>query len=125
MEEADRQAILDGEHALVAAQRDADRAAMERLLSPVFREIGQSGRLYARGDVLDALAATPVAGFALQPLAWIEASGDCVILLYESDVTRLQDGRPQRRRALRSSTWRREDGGWRLLFHQGTPLPPA
>jgi hypothetical protein len=39
-----------------------------------------------------------------------------VLLTYRSTTAQ--------RSALRSSLWRRETSGWRVLFHQGTVLPP-
>ena len=123
MQDTDQQVILDGERALIEAQRSADRATAARLLAADFCEIGQSGRLLTREEVLDGMTAAPVIAFALEPRRWIEVADDCIILLYASDVSRHMDGVTRRRHALRSSTWRREDGEWRMLFHHGTPLP--
>jgi hypothetical protein len=49
-------------------------------------------------------------------------------VLVELELVLLQPAlRTSRERldALRSSLWRREAGCWRMMFHQGTPLPAA
>ena len=106
------------------------RALEERLLDPTvrgspqeagalldneFSEIGQSGRLYGKAEMLEALRAFP--GFngprSIQDLEAKALSGDVVLLIYRV----LETG------TRRSSIWRRADGQWRLVFHQGTPAP--
>jgi hypothetical protein len=85
------------------------------LLDDGFREFGSSGRVWDRASILAALAVddTPapdvgdVAGTALGP--------DVVLVTYRSTG-------PDRS-TLRSSVWRRRDGHWRLVFHQGTVVP--
>ena len=44
-------------------------------------------------------------------------AADVVMLTFETD----HEGR----RARRVSLWRRSGGRWRLLYHQGTLVPPA
>jgi hypothetical protein len=86
-----------------------------RLLSADFREFGASGRIWSRAAALELLATEPpypitARNFNLQPL-----SSTLALLTYTSN-----NGS---RDALRSSLWRLEDGQWRILFHQGTPIP--
>ncbi len=97
------------------------RSLLETLLSPDFREIGSSGRLYLYEEIIAALLEEPSDGttrqltdFEIQTLA-----SDVVLATYRSE--RIVQGEPPVR-ALRSSIWRRDaNGAWRMVFHQGTP----
>jgi hypothetical protein len=92
------------------------RERVEALLDPAFTEVGASGRLWTRPAIVaamlvehpqPALSASEVQGRVLAP--------GLVLLTYVSEV-------PGVRRARRTSLWRRTDGSWRVVHHQGTPL---
>ena len=95
-------------------RRDARRVA--ELLDEGFHEIGASGRLWSREEMLAALAAEedddPV---AVEGMRADELAPGLVLLTYLSD----RGGR----RARRSAIWRRTGGSWRLVHHQGTLVP--
>lgn len=113
---------MDAEHMIeleLALQRQPTRSdpeAVAALLSHEFREFGASGRVWTRDEILAELTAEGTApaitstGFVCQFLA-----PELALLTYESSRGT--------RHALRSSLWRCEGGIWRLLFHQGTPIP--
>lgn len=87
------------------------------LLSDDFREFGASGRIWDKPSMLAALAAEqhyPIASdhFVCQHLA-----PGLALLTYTATTPT--------RHSLRSSLWRLEDTHWRVLFHQGTVIPPA
>ena len=85
------------------------------LLDDEFREIGQSGRLYCKAEMLEALRAAPSLDGprSIRDLEAKALSDDVVLLIYRV----LETG------TRRSSIWRHAEGQWRLVFHQGTPVP--
>ena len=92
------------------------------LLDDEFVEFGRSGAVYTKADTVAALiAGDEAAGWAadLVDLATRFLSADLALVTYVS-FRRCDDGRTDRR-SLRSSVWRRRDGRWRMVFHQGTP----
>ncbi|MFJ9021942.1 DUF4440 domain-containing protein [Streptomyces sp. NPDC102259] len=102
----------------------ASRARFERLLDPEFVEVGSSGRRYTYEDMLAWLPDHPGSsqgGPRYEPpaITGVFLAPGLVHLTFE---TRL-DGR----RTRRSSLWRRGSGetGWRMYYHQGTPVPPG
>ncbi|MHC1479906.1 nuclear transport factor 2 family protein [Frateuria aurantia] len=121
MDPAVQREILSGEEALIQAQACADTATVQRLLSDDFHEIGSSGRYFGKPAVIDSLTRSVVLDFNLSPREWIEVDDHCVILVYLAEVTRRRGAHRRTLRSFRSSTWRREAGVWRMLFHQGTP----
>ncbi|MBO9826851.1 nuclear transport factor 2 family protein [Xanthomonas sp. A2111] len=114
--------------ALVALELEllepAVRASSERvaeLLDEAFVEFGASGRCFDKSAVLQALAAE--AGDVRYRAFDIEVHSlapDLAQVRYRSE--RNGGGEPPRQ-ALRSSLWQYRDGRWRMLFHQGTPIP--
>lgn len=96
------------------------RSQVEALLDPDFVEFGASGAVYARSQTVESLAQETAdadgqvtsSDYTLQRI-----SDDAFLLTYEIQQE-WRDG--SRRVVLRSSIWKRRDGSWRMLFHQGT-----
>ena len=98
-----------------------DVSRMEELLHPQFEEFGRSGRKYCRDEALSEFTSgtdcprVVATGFEVAEL------GDGVALLTYKSAHRTESGKIHRC-TLRSSLWLRTDEGWRLRFHQGTPI---
>ena len=111
------QSVIDGELALLDPAVRTDPLALERWLDPEFTEIGQSGRLWTRDEILDDLITTDQSDYAeaelTEPLVR-ELAPHCYLLTY---VVQIGD-----RRSRRSSIWRFRDGQWQMIFNQGTQL---
>ncbi|MER7732977.1 nuclear transport factor 2 family protein [Streptomyces erythrochromogenes] len=94
----------------------------DRLLDPEFVEVGASGRRWDREAMLAALAdleggAEDGPHYEPAGMTGVELAPGLVHLTYETVI----DGR----RARRSSIWRKSDdgAGWRMYYHQATPVP--
>ena len=96
-----------------------DPAAVDRLLDPAFREVGASGRLWERADVVELLSreGDAAATVAVADLQATRLAADLVLVTYVSE----RSGR----RARRCTLWRCGSDGWRALYHQGTPAPAS
>jgi hypothetical protein len=95
------------------------RERLECLLHPDFHEVGRSGRVWSRQDVIGFLAA-PHAPPAVVSEAYTvaELAPGVALLCYRSahrDTAGLLVDP-----ALRSSVWLRTEVGWQLRYHQGT-----
>jgi hypothetical protein len=115
--EPDVRLVIDRELALLSFPVRRSARQVDELLDPEFREIGASGRLWTRAEMMSALAGelTEEAGaIEATEMAGVVVAPELVLLTYVSD----RRGRQVRR----SSLWRRSAGSWRLLHHQGTPL---
>ncbi len=96
-----------------------DDAYMRRVLAPDFFEFGRSGRIYVLEDTLAAAPAPfdtqlPLPGFTVR-----EPAPGVALVTY---VSRVDYGAEGVLAANRSSLWIRHGDGWRLAFHQGTPV---
>ncbi|MFI9150067.1 DUF4440 domain-containing protein [Streptomyces sp. NPDC053367] len=103
-----------------AVRTSAEETA--RLLDPRFVEVGASGRRWTYEAMLAALpgmAGSAAEGPRYEPsdIEGVLLGPGVVHLTYETVL----DGR----RARRSSIWCRGEGGegWRLYYHQATPVP--
>jgi hypothetical protein len=108
------------ERLLLPAVR-ADRAALLALMAEDLREIGASGIVYDRAALIAAVLAQAPRMSTLSDFAARALADDIALATYRVDSR--DDASGARTASLRSSLWRREDGHWRLFFHQGTPLP--
>lgn len=111
--------LRDLEESLWRPETRYDEAWMRRVLASDFLELGRSGRTYDLDATLAAEAAPfstvlPLPGFTVR-----EPSPGVALVTY---VSRVDHGDGVEAAANRSSLWVRHEDGWRLHFHQGTPV---
>jgi hypothetical protein len=103
---------------LLSPDLRGDSSSVRQLLDPDFQEFGASGKAWNADQMVAELERDP---------------GDSTIRASDLNATRLGPdtvlltylARSGRSRSWRSSVWRRAgNGGWQVLFHQGTPLDP-
>ena len=116
LSEHDRQRLASLEEGLWHAETRFDRAWMEGILAPGFFEFGRSGRVYSREDTLG-MAARPIDA-RLEDVSVRSLSADIAQVTYTS----VETYKGEEQAANRSSVWLRTEDGWRLLFHQATPV---
>jgi hypothetical protein len=99
-------------------------AQLVALLADDFLEFGSSGTVYSRADLVALLQAESPSVHTTSDFRVVRLGHDAALLTYRIH----RHGEPPVH-TLRSSVWRRERGGWRMLFHQGTrtaaPSPGA
>jgi hypothetical protein len=110
--------VIERELALLTPEVRDSADQLEELLDPDFSEIGKSGRLWTRAGMIAALVADTDP--EKHTVDFSDMSGRTVgpgfvLLTYVTQV--------EGRRARRSSLWRQSMNGWRVLHHQGTPIP--
>lgn len=98
------------------------RADFEKMMDPCFWEVGASGRRYSRELVLDELerrhsVGTPTDSWHAQDFHCLELAANTFLLTY----TLFQGSRVTRR----STIWRRSQGDWKIVYHQGTIVEQA
>ncbi|GAB4100601.1 ribonuclease HI family protein [Sinomonas halotolerans] len=106
------EAVLALEQELLDPAVRGDFGQLAYLLHPEYQEIGASGRLWGRGEVIAALVDEPVLHAEFQVLDTARLGDDLIQIVYRTVASD--------RSALRSSLWQRTEGRWRLRFHQAT-----
>jgi hypothetical protein len=81
----------------------------DALLHPDFREFGASGGEWDRDAAIEEVASRSGALPEPSGMEAAEVAPGVVLVTYSTS------------RSLRSSLWVRDEAGWRIIFHQGTP----
>ncbi len=117
---ADATTLRALELALARREEAAIPGGYEAVLAPDFIEIGSSGHVWTRAEILEALHAEPPnTSITIESFELVELAPDVLLATYDA-IALGADGAPIRRR--RSSIWVREDDRWQLSFNQGTPI---
>lgn len=95
-----------------------DLPQLESLLAADFLEFGSSGRIWTREAILDQLAREPSQQLEMEDFHCAQFSDNAALITWRSIRTDAQTG--SRSASLRSSIWIKENGEWRVRFHQGT-----
>ena len=91
---------------------------LENRLADDFVEFGRSGKVWTRRDVINGLSAITedkpyeISNFQADMLSETVVLARYISLNKESGE-----------KALRSSVWVKNNGGWKIRFHQGTAVP--
>jgi ribonuclease HI len=107
----DEERVIALERDLLSEEVRSDPAAIAALLDPAWTEIGRSGRLWGRDELLAAIGplTEPV---TLDVVSVARVTDDVILLVWRAST--------DQRTTLRSSLWIRTGGDWRQRFHQGT-----
>jgi hypothetical protein len=108
------------EEAMWIAATRYDAAFQQERFAPDFFEVGRSGRVYAREQIIETGGGEIKAQLPLDGLKIRLLDGLTVQVTYNSHVE--YDGVVEHAR--RSSIWTRTASGWVMRFHQGTPYEP-
>lgn len=106
--------VIQRELSLLSPTVRRDPQLIREFLHPDFVEFGASGRIWDTESIVQALTSEvePVQLIAFE-FVTTPLSTNSILLTY-----RCESGE---RKSLRSSIWtKNEEGGWVLLFHQGT-----
>jgi hypothetical protein len=116
-EDTEVDAVLALERELQSPLCRSNPDRLRQLIADDFTEIGASGRVWDPQTIMAMLDT--------------EAPDDPAITIHDLTGRHIADGvvlarwdsERAGRRARRTSLWRRDQAGWRLVHHQGTPLP--
>ena len=113
--ESDEDLVVRLERSLLTTEVRGDASRLAELLHPDFEEIGVSGRLWDRDTTIQALTSAPASDAELASVVGVSRpASDTMLVIFETSGPRGL--------ARRSSLWVRTASGWKLRFHQGTPL---
>ena len=104
------------EESMWRAETRFDRAYMNAVLHPEFTEVGRSGRVFSRDEVLG-MPAVPIAvDIPRETFSVAEIAPGVALVSYETVPTDSRHGA-----AHRGSVWVLDGSRWLLRYHQGTP----
>lgn len=110
------EAVIAAELRLLEPGTRRNGEAVRKLLHPDFREFGQSGRVWDRNSVVDAISDS-TESITAEGIRPTRLGPDAILLTYTahaSDST-----------SLRTSIWLRSDETWLMLHAHGTTTSPS
>jgi len=111
--------IIRLERAMLELENRRNRAFMESVLHPDFCEIGRSGRVYDRNEIIEELqTVTEIPKINIREINLQFLAKDVRLLTYLSFYS--GDNAQPSRHTLRSSVWLVDGPAPLLRFHQGT-----
>ncbi len=93
----------------------SDPARVRELIHDEFLEFGSTGGVYDKKVLLDMLQDENPSPVSIRDFAVRQLASDTALVTYR---TVGQSGKEARR----SSVWVRQDGLWKMMFHQGTRI---
>ena len=106
------------EEQLLHPETRSSPEAVAELLAEGFVEIGSSGIVFDRAQILESLDREPPIRRTISDFKAIALSEGVVLVTYLATRDR-GPGKPAAS-SLRSSIWKSIDGQWKMAFHQGT-----
>ena len=92
---------------------------LDELISDDFREITSSGTVTNKQDCFVNLPAAPEIEFVMTDFSIRELAPDLVQTFFKTEKTVV--GTDKVGYSMRNSIWKKENGKWKMIFHQGTP----
>lgn len=109
-----KQEIYSLENALLQPQVRGSAEELHRLLAEDFIEFGKSGTVFNKERIVRELPKDSPINIIISDFEVKHLEGNILLATYKT--TNIDN----KTSALRSSIWRLEDKGWRIVFHQGT-----
>src|ERR1051325_11498838 len=88
-----------------------------QLLADDFREFGSSGRIFDKQQIIEALQNEQPSELRLEELRSVALAPEIALATYRAICKAVHTGTESH--FLRSSVWRRQNGRWQIVFHQG------
>lgn len=93
----------------------SDPVRVRELLHDDFIEFGSTGRVYNKKILVEMLRTERPSTVSIRDFTVRQLSSDTALVTYRTVGQASQEAR-------RSSVWVRQDGAWRMVFHQGTRI---
>lgn len=92
---------------------------LAQLLADDFREFGSSGRIFDKEQIIEALQNEEPSELRLEEFRLVALTLESALATYRATRKAVPTGTESH--SLRSSVWRKQNGRWQVVFHQGTP----
>lgn len=113
----DTEELKNLEESLWKSETRFDLAYQEKVFAPDFFEFGRSGRTYTREQMIRSTSSPIKANLPLKNFKITALDKNNVLVTYISEVQY-----EELEKANRCSVWSKTESGWKLRFHQGTPI---
>ena len=110
--------VLSNEEQLLRSAVRTSPKELSALIGDEFIEIGSSGRIYTKQDVIETLQKESPFEGSISDFKTYTLVPKIILVTYRMEES--QKNGVQSRISIRSSIWKLTDGKWKIIFHQGT-----
>lgn len=110
--------LLSLEESLLKPNIRRSSEALVDLIADDFIEIGSSGRVYRKKDIIGTLNSEAAGNTTLLDFKVKLLSSEVALVIYKAVKT--GSNVAEKQYSLRSSIWKLLGGSWKIAFHQGT-----
>lgn len=118
-----RKLIESYEREMLEADKQGNWDAIARRMADDFLEIAGNGRYFNKQQIAKLFHESRVDDYKMSEVDFRALGPDAALLAYRLDVQAMFQGKPLPAAFLISSVWQKRDGAWKVVFHQGTPIP--
>jgi hypothetical protein len=93
-----------------------NKESLEKRFHDDFHEIGRSGQIFTKSEIIEALLSEEPFAFAVIGMECKQVSDELILVLYDTEF--------EGRYAHRTSVWVQVGKDWQIIHHQGTPFTP-
>lgn len=115
-----RAQILELETSLLNIQFRKNRFFLDNVLADEFIEFGASGDVWGKTGIIEAMESEVSKVRVIDDFELRHIGCHVVLATYRCHHSHTSGSEHS---SLRSSIWREDSDGWRLVFHQGTRIP--
>lgn len=112
----DKEIVKQLELSLLQPEVRKSREKLDKLVSDDFIEIGSSGKIFDKKHVLEDLPEMEAPKFLINSFETKELAPDLIMTIFQISKTLAN----QTTLSQRSSVWKKNNGNWQMIFHQGT-----
>ncbi len=114
--------LIEKEKALLSNDVRSSAEKLKSFISEDFIEIGASGNVFGLKEVLEWLPENKSWSAKVSDFRFRFISDGIVQLIYKASIK--HNEKEEGEYSLRTSTWKKEFGTWKIVFHQGTKISP-
>ncbi len=118
-----RQVIESLERKMLEADKSGDWDVISRHMADDFLEIAGNGSYFNKEQIAKLFPESRVDHYKMSEIAFRALGPNVALLTYRLDVQASFQGKSLPAAFLISSVWQEQGGDWKVVFHQGTPIP--
>ncbi len=119
----ERKLIESLEREMLEADKRGDWETISRYMADDFLEIAGNGKYFNKPQIAKLFPESRVVEYKMSEFDFRALAPNVALLTYRLDVQASFQGKSLPAAFLISSVWQEQGGDWKVVFHQGTPIP--
>ncbi len=113
--------VFNLEHKLATAEKQQDKAFFQRTLDDQLVYVAYDGLVFDKSKLLSSMKYVDVKNYSMENLKVRSLGANAALVTYDLRINAHIAGRELPEKQYAASVWVRDNGQWKLMFHQATP----